>query len=45
MQQQPNTIQPCYALGGASIFPLGLTLPQLQEQIKGQHQGQRQRQH
>ena len=29
--------------GGASIFPLGLTLPQLQKQIKGQHQGQRQR--
>ena len=33
-----NLTQLCSG-GGASIFPLGLTLSQLQEQLKGQHQG------
>ena len=39
-----NLTQLCSG-GGASIFPLGLTLSQLQEQLKGQHQGWHQRQH
>ena len=31
--------------GWASIFPLGLTLPQIQKRIKGQHQEQNQVHH